>query len=146
MQDLIFLLKEIQSVFAVYGIKVDYRHLTLIADYMTFAGKVQAFDRGHMMSCASPFQRISFESACQFLSLATVNGISDQLKSPSACIVTGKHIKSGTGFFDLYVPLKSWNKIFILCIYFLFPVIFHSIISLYGHHFPNLHLPSQLGL
>lgn len=101
------LIKEIQAVFAVYGIKVDYRHLSLIADYMTFGGKIQAFDRGHMMSCSSPFQQISFESACHFLSQATLGGLSDHLKSPSACLVTGKHVKSGTGFFDLCVPLKS---------------------------------------
>ena len=33
--------KEIQSVFAPYGISVDYRHLSLIADYMTVQWRLQ---------------------------------------------------------------------------------------------------------
>ena len=41
-------LQEISSVFRVYGIAVDYCHLSLIADYMTFDGTYKPLvkDRG----------------------------------------------------------------------------------------------------
>ena len=39
------LVKEISSVFGAYGIDVDARHLTLIAEYMTQHGNYRAFNR-----------------------------------------------------------------------------------------------------
>ena len=36
---------EVLSVFGVYGINVDPRHLALIADYMTFEGKYRPMNR-----------------------------------------------------------------------------------------------------
>lgn len=32
------IIKEVLAVFSAYGVSVDYRHLYLIADYMTFGG------------------------------------------------------------------------------------------------------------
>jgi len=37
--------KEINAVFDVYGIAVDQRHLSLIADFITFSGDYRAFNR-----------------------------------------------------------------------------------------------------
>lgn len=34
------------SVFAVYGIEVSKRHLSLTADHMTFTGEIAPFNRG----------------------------------------------------------------------------------------------------
>ena len=39
------IVREVVSVFRAYGIHVDSRHLTLIADYMTFDGTYRPFNR-----------------------------------------------------------------------------------------------------
>ncbi|KAI8069916.1 hypothetical protein BC940DRAFT_17801 [Gongronella butleri] len=101
------IIKEINSVFDVYGIKVDRRHLTLIADYMTFEGAFKAFNRISMNSNVSPFLKMSFESTCKFLTDATLHGDFDTLDSPSARIVLGKVVEGGTGSFDVYQPLTQ---------------------------------------
>jgi len=37
------LVKEVRSVFSMYGIEVNYRHLSLIGDFITFNGEYRAF-------------------------------------------------------------------------------------------------------
>ncbi|XP_069833350.1 DNA-directed RNA polymerase I subunit RPA1 [Dendropsophus ebraccatus] len=98
--------KEIKDVFAVYGIEVDPRHLSLVADYMCFEGVYRPLNRYGMASSSSPFQQMTFETSYKFLKDATVTGAKDTLQSPSACIVVGKVVKGGTGLFDLKQPMK----------------------------------------
>ena len=93
------------GVFGVYGIDVDYRHLSLIADYMTFDGSYKPFNRFGMESNSSPFQQMSFETTMKFLHSATVQGDTDTLQSPSACLVTGRVVRTGTGCFELLQKL-----------------------------------------
>ena len=97
--------KEVQSVFAPYGISVDYRHLSLIADYMTQHGGYRPLNRGGIDSNTSTFQKISFETSMQFLREAALMGDTDSLQSPSSCIVVGKPVNCGTGAFALMTPL-----------------------------------------
>lgn len=109
------IVKEVQNVFKVYGITVDPRHLLLIADYMTSDGTFQPMSRRGMESSASPLQQLSFESALQFLKVATVQGRSDDIDSPSSCLMMGMPCKSGTGAFSLVNNLAGMqipNKVF----------------------------------
>ncbi|XP_019852827.1 PREDICTED: DNA-directed RNA polymerase I subunit RPA1 isoform X2 [Amphimedon queenslandica] len=94
------IIKEVSSVFNVYGISVNHRHLSLIADYMTFDGDYKSFSRFGMNSNSSPFQQMSFETTMKFLRSATVRGDVDTLRSPSACLVTGNVVHGGTGAFQ----------------------------------------------
>ncbi len=87
--------------FQVYGIAVDYRHLSLIADYMTFEGSYKPFNRIGIEGNSSPFQKMSFETTMHFLKSATISGDRDVLQSPSACLVAGRVVHGGTGSFDL---------------------------------------------
>uniref|UniRef100_A0A6Q2WWD0 DNA-directed RNA polymerase subunit n=1 Tax=Esox lucius TaxID=8010 RepID=A0A6Q2WWD0_ESOLU len=98
--------KEIKDVFAVYGIEVDPRHLSLVADYMCFEGVYKPLNRYAIQSNASPFQQMTFETSYKFLKQATMLGSHDKLVSPSACLVAGKVVKGGTGIFDLKQPLQ----------------------------------------
>uniref|UniRef100_A0A8C5LWB7 DNA-directed RNA polymerase subunit n=1 Tax=Leptobrachium leishanense TaxID=445787 RepID=A0A8C5LWB7_9ANUR len=98
--------KEIKDVFAVYGIEVDPRHISLVADYMCFEGTYSPLNRFGMRSSSSPFQQMTFETSFKFLKDATLNGAQDDLRSPSACLVVGKVVKGGTGLFDLKQPMK----------------------------------------
>jgi len=92
---------QIRSVFGVYGIEVDPRHLSLIADYMTFSGSYTAMNRNGMREMSSPFLQMSFETTAQFLTQSAQISSCDQLQSPSANIVVGRPIRHGTGAFSL---------------------------------------------
>ncbi|KAM9850131.1 DNA-directed RNA polymerase I subunit RPA1 [Aulostomus maculatus] len=98
--------KEIKDVFAVYGIEVDPRHLSLVADYMCFEGVYKPLNRHGITSNSSPLQQMTFETSYKFLKQATMLGSHDQLASPSACLVVGKVVKGGTGLFELKQPLQ----------------------------------------
>lgn len=92
---------QIRGVFGAYGIEVDPRHLSLIADYMTFSGGYTAMNRTGMREMSSPFLQMSFETTAQFLTQAALTYSSDKLQSPSANIVVGRPIRHGTGSFSL---------------------------------------------
>ncbi|KAI8819176.1 uncharacterized protein EV422DRAFT_535387 [Fimicolochytrium jonesii] len=100
------IMQEIAGVFAVYGINVDKRHLSLIADFMTFEGGYKPFNRMGMGSNPSPFAQMSFETTTQFLTTATLSGDFDNLENPSARLVLGKVVKGGTGSFEVRQPLN----------------------------------------
>ncbi|OQR75141.1 DNA-directed RNA polymerase I subunit RPA1-like, partial [Tropilaelaps mercedesae] len=103
---------EVTSVFAVYGIKVDPRHLSLVADYMTFDGAYRAFNRIHMANNASPLQQMSFETTCTFMKNAALLGFADRLNSPSARLVMGQLVGVGTGICEILgnIPRRGNNK------------------------------------
>ncbi|CAD6193798.1 unnamed protein product [Caenorhabditis auriculariae] len=92
---------EMNNVFAVYGIEVSRRHLSLTADYMTFTGEIAPFNRGAMAACASPLQKMTFETTIAFMREALLQGEEDSLNSPSARLVVGSLSRGGTGCFDL---------------------------------------------
>ncbi|KAF3772346.1 DNA-directed RNA polymerase I subunit 1 [Nymphaea thermarum] len=58
---------EIRAVFEHYGIRPDIRHLSLIADFMTFDGQYRPMNRFDISSSVSPFLKITFETATNFL-------------------------------------------------------------------------------
>ncbi|XP_075978329.1 RNA polymerase I subunit RpI1 [Anticarsia gemmatalis] len=95
------IIKEIQNVFNVYGIEVDPRHLTLIADYMTYNGIFEPMSRKGMEASSSPLQQMSFESSLIFLREAVLNSKKDNIRSASSCLMLGQPCRSGTGTFSL---------------------------------------------
>jgi hypothetical protein len=115
--------REITNVFGVYSIKVDRRHLELIADYMvsnvpysvsvglmllqqTFDGGYKPFSRRGISTLSSPLLKASFETTAAFISDATLYGDFDDLTSPSGRIVIGRPIAAGTGVFDVVMPIN----------------------------------------
>jgi len=94
---------QISSVFAVYGIEVDPRHLSLIADYMTFDGDYKPMSRIGMRSSSSTFLQMSFETTANFLVESALSKNTDALMSPSANIVLGRPVRHGTGAFECFV-------------------------------------------
>jgi len=104
------IIKECAGVFGAYGIDVNYRHLSIIADYMTFEGGLKAFSRMGMRTGVSPLQKMSFETTMQFLTEATVQGDYDSVSSPSARLVFGIPVGVGTGSFEVRVDLTKAVK------------------------------------
>lgn len=103
------IVNEIRSVFGVYGISVDARHLGLIADFMTHEGGYKPLNRHGMVSEPSPLLKMSFETTMGFLADATTHGDADRITTPSASIILGRPPKCGTGAFDLLTRLPGAN-------------------------------------
>jgi DNA-directed RNA polymerase I subunit RPA1 len=99
--------REISSVFAVYGIEVDTRHLLLIGDYMMFGGGYKPFNRMGIDDSTSPFAKMTFETTFQFLTDAALRGDVDSLHNPSARLVLGKVVEGGTGSFEVLQSLQA---------------------------------------
>jgi DNA-directed RNA polymerase I subunit RPA1 len=91
---------QIRGVFAVYGIAVDPRHLSLIADFMTYDGEYKPMNRIGMADISSTFLQMSFESTSVFMVDAALHKRNDPMMSPSANIVMGHPIRHGTGAFE----------------------------------------------
>ncbi|KAF9006540.1 RNA polymerase I largest subunit [Cyathus striatus] len=99
------ILKEMSGVFGAYNIQVDRRHLELIADYMTFDGGYKPFNRKGISTNPSPLLKASYETTAAFLSDATLYGDFDDLTTPSGNIVLGRPNATGTGVFDVVMPV-----------------------------------------
>ncbi|VDM68665.1 unnamed protein product [Strongylus vulgaris] len=68
------------NVFAVYGIEVSKRHLSLTADYMTYTGQIAPFNRAAMSSSSSPLQKMTFETTMAFMKEALLHELEKVLK------------------------------------------------------------------
>eukprot|EP00928_Gymnodinium_smaydae_P029135 TRINITY_DN22024_c0_g1_i1.p1 TRINITY_DN22024_c0_g1~~TRINITY_DN22024_c0_g1_i1.p1 ORF type:complete len:1780 (+),score=378.23 TRINITY_DN22024_c0_g1_i1:126-5465(+) len=102
---------EVRAVFGHYGIEVNHRHLSLIADYMCQDGKLKAFSRMGMNTNMSPWQQMSFETTMQYLSLACQDGVADAMASPASSIVLGQIPQLGTGMVSLLCDLDPKNPV-----------------------------------
>nr|GME16008.1 DNA-directed RNA polymerase I subunit 1 [Ipomoea batatas] len=101
------LIREVKTVFGIYGVEIDFRHLSLIADYMTHNGGYQPMSRhGRIADSLSPFLKMSFETASKFIVEAASHGMTDNLEAPSSRICLGLPVKMGTGSFDLMQKLE----------------------------------------
>lgn len=101
------IVNEINNVFDRYAILVLRRHLDLIGDMMTREGSYLAFNRQGMELATSLFMKMSYETTCQFLTKAVLDGEREALESPSARIVVGKLLKVGTGLFDVLTKMPA---------------------------------------
>ncbi len=101
------IVEEIRGVFDVYGIKVNIRHLYLIADYMTRNGMFSPFNRGAFTMDDSFIQKMSFESCFSNLKRSAIYHQHEVVTNPSTCILLGNRIAQGTGSFDLLYNLGN---------------------------------------
>lgn len=103
------IVQELGGVFGSHGIKVDNRHLNLIADYMTRNGGFTPFNRMGLKGNVSPFTKMSFETTLAFLKDAVLDGDWDDLTTPSSRLVMGRLGKVGTGGFDVLAQLPTYH-------------------------------------
>ncbi|ORM39587.1 DNA-directed RNA polymerase I subunit rpa1 [Babesia sp. Xinjiang] len=106
------IVSELQNVFSVYGINVDYRHLSLIADFMTNRGDIRTFNRYGMAHHSSPLLQMSFESTTKFMMDACERGGYDNLGSPAGAIIAGRPVMLGGGLCKVLpqVDLRGSNE------------------------------------
>ena len=94
------LLNEISTLFEEAG--VNYRHLGLLCDVMTTAGRLMSVDRyGINRKDIGPIAKASFEETEKILLRASVFGEIDPVTGVSANIMTGQPIRGGTAFTQL---------------------------------------------
>jgi len=104
------IVRQIVNVFDVYGIKINIRHLYLIADYMTSEGTFRPFNRHSFTMDDSFIQKMSFESCFANLKNSAIFNQTEAVEGTSACILTGDIIKSGTGAFELMYDLRQFAE------------------------------------
>ena len=101
------ILKELRYVLSVYGIYVNYRHLAVLSDIMTYRGHLTAITRhGINRQDTGPIMRCSFEETVEILFEAAMFSEKDLLRGVSENILLGQLPPLGTGAFDLYLNEK----------------------------------------
>ena len=82
--------------------QINYRHLGLLVDVMTRAGRLMSVDRyGINKLDIGPLAKASFEETERILLKAAVFGEIDPITGVSANIMTGQPIRGGTAFSDI---------------------------------------------
>jgi len=104
------IVKEITSVFDVYGIVIDIRHLYLVADYMTKDGTFKAYNRNSFTMDDSFINKMSFESCFANLKNAAIFHQSEKVQNPASCILSGNILNSGTGSFNVLYNMESYSE------------------------------------
>ncbi|MFH0906590.1 MAG: hypothetical protein V1824_04615 [archaeon] len=105
------IVKELKNTYDVNGITVNKRHLFLIADLMTFGGKIRGVVRtGITGDKKSPFARAAFEETVKHIIAAAFNGESENLLGITENIIVGQPISAGTGIVRLTIDPAKMSK------------------------------------
>ncbi|KAL3689206.1 hypothetical protein R1sor_015515 [Riccia sorocarpa] len=98
------LLKELRSVIEFDGSYVNYRHLAILCDIMTYRGHLMAITRhGINRNDTGPMMRCSFEETVDILLDAAVYAEADHLRGVTENIMLGQLAPIGTGDFGLHL-------------------------------------------
>jgi len=104
------LLNEISELFEEAG--VNFRHLGLLCDVMTRAGRLMSVDRyGINKNDIGPLAKASFEETGKILLRAALFGEVDPITGVSANIMMGQTIRGGTSFFQILLDEPYLMKI-----------------------------------
>jgi len=100
----VIIIKEMKNIWIGAGLSINYNHLEILADLMTFTGEPLSVDRhGISRTDNETLSRASFEKTVSVLLAAAVANEVDHLNSVSARIMTGQTIKGGTGICNIYL-------------------------------------------
>jgi len=106
-----FLISEITSILSFGGTFIDPVHPTLLADSMTSTGTITSVNRyGISKSVVGVLTPASFEQSHQNMLDAPARGVTDDLTTVSANIITAKHVGIGTGYFGLMTDTNKLMK------------------------------------
>lgn len=96
------LLREIFNAYDRAGSGVNYQHIAVLIDMMTFNGTLTSVDRhGMSKTDTGPLSRASFEKTVDILLTSAVFAESDNMSGVSSRIMAGLVIKGGTGYCDV---------------------------------------------
>jgi len=93
---------ELQTVYKAAGNNVNFPHISILIDIMTYSGIVISIDRHGINKLETdPLSRASFEKTVDQLLTAAVFNENDTMNSVSSRIMAGMTIKGGTGICNL---------------------------------------------
>jgi len=96
------IIREIKNVLDEQGLDVDIRHIMLVADIMTWTGKVRQVGRhGVTGEKESVLARAAFEVTVRHLYDAAARGELDELKGVTENVIVGQIVPVGTGMVTL---------------------------------------------
>ena len=106
------IIKEMQEVLSEQGLDVDIRHIMLVADAMTYTGKVRQVGRhGVAGEKLSPLARATFEVTIKHLTEAAIRGEVDKLTGVVENVIIGSNpIPIGTGIVELYMQFPRRRR------------------------------------
>lgn len=81
---------------------IEFCHIKLIVDQMTFSGSISSISRHTVkINESGPLSKATFEESVANILIAASRGLTDFLKDISAQVMTGKRICAGTGIVEL---------------------------------------------
>jgi len=102
------IMNETRKVIEQQGLDINERHLSLVADAMTFSGTIKGITRmGIISDKASVLARATFETPDKHFINATLHGIKDELNSVIENILLNQPIPVGTGLPGLLVKVTG---------------------------------------
>ena len=105
------LVNEVRSVIAFDGNYVNYRHLAILVDIMTFRGYLMSVDRhGINRVDSGPLVRCSFEETCEILFDAAAFAEKDDLNGVTENIMLGQTTPCGSGLIDLFLDQEALKE------------------------------------
>lgn len=113
------IIDQIRGVIERYGINVQYRHLSILANVMTKDGEMMAITRHgiNRREGASSFSKMTFEETGDQVFNAALGADTDQLKAVSARLIMGLPALLGTGFCEVRMNSENdeghsdWNEL-----------------------------------
>jgi len=104
------IINEILETLDEQGLRVDIRHIMLIADMMTADGTVKAIGRhGVSGEKASVLARAAFEITVEHLLKAGIKGEYEELNGIVENVIVGQPVKLGTGMVELIMKKEGAN-------------------------------------
>ena len=102
------IINEVSKVIESQGLNIDIRHITLIADTMSFSGNIKGITRyGVVKEKSSILARASFETPINHLFEAGMVGDVDELNSVIENVMLNQPVPVGTGLPDLITKVKK---------------------------------------
>ena len=108
-----FLIDEFSKVLNSDGTFINYRHIKLLVDTMTFGGGIVSISRYGTRDKTSPMARASFEESLDNFLKAGVFGELETTKSISSSIMLGKNSRIGTGMCDVIYDVPTIEEEYI---------------------------------
>jgi DNA-directed RNA polymerase II subunit RPB1 len=97
------LLKELRSIISYDGSYVNYRHLSMLADIMTYQGYLLPIRKYDRMECGPLMKSPPIGTTEEIFLDAAMYAERDDMKGVNDNIILGQLIPLGTGIFDLYM-------------------------------------------
>jgi len=102
------IIKEAYKTMQEQGLDVDIRYLSLLADIMTWNGKINSIGRyGVAGAKSSVLSRAAFEETIKHLVRAAVKGEVDDFKGIFENVMVNQVVPAGTGMFELILRRKE---------------------------------------